>query len=88
MIIEQIIRDTGVAGHRIVGFGDGFVEIEEVKKVGGLAIGVASNEETRSGINAWKRNRLITSRGGYHRGGLPATRRTCCRRPDSLTPDS
>ena len=35
------------------------VEIEEVKKVGGLAIGVASNEETREGINDWKRNRLI-----------------------------
>ena len=59
MIIEQIIRDAGVPGKQIVGFGDGFVEIEEVKKVGGLAIGVASNEETRSGINDWKRNRLI-----------------------------
>ncbi|HUE69260.1 MAG TPA: HAD family hydrolase [Pirellulaceae bacterium] len=59
MIIEQMIRDAGVPGKQIVGFGDGFVEIEEVKKVGGLAIGVASNEETKSGINAWKRNRLI-----------------------------
>lgn len=59
MIIDQIIRDTGVPGRQIVGFGDGFVEIEEVKKVGGLAIGVASNEETRSGTNHWKRNRLI-----------------------------
>jgi len=39
--------------------GDGFVEIEELKKVGGLAIGVASNEETRTGVNDWKRNRLI-----------------------------
>jgi len=59
MIIEQMIRDSGVAGHEIVGFGDGYVEIEEVKKVGGLAVGVASNEETREGINDWKRNRLI-----------------------------
>jgi beta-phosphoglucomutase-like phosphatase (HAD superfamily) len=59
MIIEQMIRDSGVAGNQIVGFGDGFVEIEEIKKVGGLAIGVASNEETREGINEWKRNRLI-----------------------------
>ncbi len=59
MIIEQMIRDSGVASNQIVGFGDGFVEIEEVKKVGGLAIGVASNEETREGINDWKRNRLI-----------------------------
>ena len=59
MIIEQIIGDAGVPGPQIVGFGDGFVEIEEVKKVGGLAIGVASNEEARSGINDWKRSRLI-----------------------------
>ena len=59
MIIEQMIRDSGVAGNQIVGFGDGYVEIEEVKKVGGLAIGVASNEETREGINDWKRSRLI-----------------------------
>lgn len=59
MVIEQIIRETGVPGHNLVGFGDGFVEIEEIKKVGGLAIGVASNEEARQGINDWKRNRLI-----------------------------
>jgi phosphoglycolate phosphatase-like HAD superfamily hydrolase len=59
MIIERMIRDAGFAGREIVGFGDGFVEIEEIKKVGGLAIGVASDEETREGINAWKRNRLI-----------------------------
>lgn len=59
MIIQRMIRDAGFAGHEIVGFGDGFVEIEEIKKVGGLAIGVASDEETREGINAWKRNRLI-----------------------------
>jgi phosphoglycolate phosphatase len=59
MVIERIIRDTGVAGHELIGVGDGYVEIEEIKKVGGLAIGVASNENTRTGINAWKRNRLI-----------------------------
>jgi phosphoglycolate phosphatase len=35
------------------------VEIEEVRRAGGVAIGVASDEETRQGINAWKRQRLI-----------------------------
>ncbi len=59
MLIEQIVRDTGVAGPQLIGFGDGFVEIEEVKKVGGLAVGVASNEDAREGINDWKRRRLI-----------------------------
>jgi phosphoglycolate phosphatase-like HAD superfamily hydrolase len=61
MIIDQIIRDTGVAGRQIVAFGDGFVEIEEVKRVGGLAVGVASDEVQRRGINQWKRNRLISA---------------------------
>ncbi len=59
MIIEQMIGETGVSGDQLLGFGDGFVEIEEIKKVGGLAIGVASNEDTREGINVWKRNRLV-----------------------------
>ena len=59
MIIEQMIRGAGFAGGEIIGFGDGFVEIEEIKRVGGLAIGVASEEEAGEGINAWKRNRLI-----------------------------
>lgn len=59
MIIERMIRDMNLPGASVLGFGDGFVEIEEVKKVGGLAIGVASNEVERQGINAWKRNRLL-----------------------------
>ncbi len=59
MIIARIIEETGVAGDELLGFGDGFVEIEEVKKVGGLAVGVASNETTRQGVNAWKRERLV-----------------------------
>lgn len=61
MIIERIIRDTGVAGPQIVGFGDGFVEIEEMKRVGGLAVGVASDENACRGVNQWKRNRLISA---------------------------
>ncbi len=59
IIVERIISETGLAGNQLVGFGDGFVEIEEVKKVGGLAIGVASDENTCRGINPWKRERLI-----------------------------
>lgn len=58
-IIAQMIREAGYAGGQIVGFGDGFVEIEEIKRVGGLAIGVASDEEQRQGVDPWKRQRLI-----------------------------
>lgn len=59
MIIDRIIAEANVAGHQLIGFGDGFVEIEEVRGVGGVSVGVASNEETRQGINEWKRGRLI-----------------------------
>jgi phosphoglycolate phosphatase len=59
MIIQRMIQDMRIPGNQLIGFGDGFVEIEEVRKVGGVAIGVASNEVERRGINAWKRERLI-----------------------------
>ena len=59
MLIHQIVRDTGTAGSQLIGFGDGYVEIEEVKRVGGLAVGVASNEYNRHDVDEWKRDRLI-----------------------------
>ncbi|MBX7167371.1 MAG: HAD family hydrolase [Pirellulales bacterium] len=59
MIVERIIRDAHVEGPQLLGFGDGFVEIEEVHGAGGVAVGVASDEDRRTGVNAWKRNRLI-----------------------------
>lgn len=59
MIIERILRDEGLRGGELLGFGDGFVEIEEVKRAGGVAVAVASDEVRRTGINAWKRNRLV-----------------------------
>ncbi len=59
MIIERIIREEGIAGEELLGFGDGYVEIEEVRKAGGVAVAVASDEEKRRGVNAWKRDRLV-----------------------------
>ncbi len=59
MIIERILRENDLRGEHLLGFGDGFVEIEEVKKVGGVAVAVASDEVRREGINAWKRDRLV-----------------------------
>lgn len=59
MIIEKIIRENALHGPELLGFGDGFVEIEEVKQVGGVAVAVASDETRRAGVNAWKRNRLV-----------------------------
>jgi phosphoglycolate phosphatase len=59
MVIERIIREHGLRNHELLGFGDGYVEIEAVKQAGGVAIAVASDEVHRKGINAWKRQRLI-----------------------------
>jgi phosphoglycolate phosphatase len=59
MVIERIIAGHGLRGPEFVAFGDGFVEIEDTKRAGGIAIGVASNEAQRAGIDVWKRNRLI-----------------------------
>jgi rfaE bifunctional protein kinase chain/domain len=60
IVLEQILNDIGAenASHLIV-FGDGPVEIRETHKRGGYAVGVASDEVRRFGLNAEKRARLV-----------------------------
>ena len=58
MVIDRIIRENNLHGEELLGFGDGYVEIENIKNVGGFACGVATDEVKRSGIDEWKRNRL------------------------------
>ena len=59
MVIARILRENHLTGPELIAFGDGVVEIEDTKAVGGIAVGVASNEATRQGIDPWKRERLI-----------------------------
>lgn len=59
MVIERILRENHLSGGELLGFGDGYVEVENVREAGGYAVGVASNESARQGIDAWKRERLI-----------------------------
>lgn len=59
MIIEKILRENGLMGPELLVVGDGYVEIENGKAVGGYALGVASNEAHPGGIDSWKRQRLI-----------------------------
>lgn len=59
MLIQDIIRTHNLKGGDLLGFGDGYVEIENVKEAGGIAVGVASDEARREGVNAWKRERLL-----------------------------
>ncbi len=61
MVIEMIIDEHDLHGPELVGFGDGYVEIQNVADVGGIAVGVATDEERREGIDGWKRNRLIVA---------------------------
>lgn len=58
-VIQQMLKEHELAGSQILGIGDGFVEIAAIARAGGLAIGVASNEETREGIDPEKRRWLI-----------------------------
>lgn len=60
-VIQKIFETHHLSGHELVGFGDGYVEIENIKAVKGLAVGVASDEKRREGIDEWKRNRLISA---------------------------
>jgi phosphoglycolate phosphatase-like HAD superfamily hydrolase len=59
-VIEHILAENRVDGASLVGFGDGYVEIQNIKSVGGTAVAVASDEAGRSGRpDPWKRDRLI-----------------------------
>lgn len=58
ILIAQVIASDESKGEQFLGFGDGYVEIENVKEVGGVAVGVASDEPDCIEIDAWKRERL------------------------------
>jgi phosphoglycolate phosphatase len=61
MVIDRIIQTNHLSGSEFISFGDGYVEIENTKSVSGVAVGVATNEAERCGIDEWKRNRLIAA---------------------------
>jgi phosphoglycolate phosphatase-like HAD superfamily hydrolase len=59
-VIERILETNKVDGHKLLGFGDGYVEIQNIKEHSGIAVAVASDESGRSGEpDQWKRKRLI-----------------------------
>jgi hypothetical protein len=59
ILIQRILSQTDVRGEEILVFGDGYVEIEEVKLVGGAAVGVATREPECREVDEWKRQRLM-----------------------------
>jgi len=61
MVIERILRENRIPGSQLLSFGDGYVEIQNTKEAGGLAVAVAS-DEARNGsglFDEWKRARLL-----------------------------
>ncbi|MGA1236144.1 MAG: HAD family hydrolase [Limisphaerales bacterium] len=60
MVIDRILRENNVDGQSLLSFGDGYVEIQNTKEVGGLAVAVASDEAHNGSGNMdeWKRQRL------------------------------
>lgn len=59
LVIERIIKENNMRGVELLGCGDGFVEIQRTKEVGGIAIGAAVDELGRVNVDEWKRERLI-----------------------------
>jgi phosphoglycolate phosphatase len=60
ILVRQIVSRAGFQAKELLVFGDGYVEIEEVKKVGGIAVGVATAEPECLEVDEWKRERLIS----------------------------
>ena len=59
-VIQRILSENDVKGAALLGFGDGYVEIQNVHEAGGTAVAVASDEAGRNGRpDPWKRQRLI-----------------------------
>ena len=61
MVIERILRENNIPGEQLLAFGDGYVEIQNTKEVGGLAVAVASDEANNGSgkMDEWKRKRLL-----------------------------
>ena len=61
MVIERILRENKISGAQLLAFGDGYVEIQNTKEVGGLAVAVASDEANNGSgrMDEWKRTRLL-----------------------------
>lgn len=59
LVVHRILTSGTCTGPELVGFGDGYVEIDEVKLAGGTAVGVATDEPDCLVVDEWKRQRLI-----------------------------
>ena len=61
LVIERILRENRIPGEQLLSFGDGYVEIQNTKEAGGLAVAVASDEANNGSghFDEWKHRRLF-----------------------------
>jgi phosphoglycolate phosphatase-like HAD superfamily hydrolase len=59
ILIQRMVSSMECRGDELLGFGDGFVEIKNVKDAGGVAVGVATAEPECQTVDEWKRKRLM-----------------------------
>ncbi|HEY1494034.1 MAG TPA: HAD family hydrolase [Candidatus Solibacter sp.] len=65
LLVERLLKLPGMRPDRLLGFGDGPVEIEELKRGRALAIGLATDEPECRVPNEWKRHNLIAAGADY-----------------------
>jgi phosphoglycolate phosphatase len=59
ILIQRILASAECRADGLLGFGDGYVEIKNLKDAGGVAVGVATDEPECRRVNEWKRQRLV-----------------------------
>lgn len=59
--MDRMFKEHCITGENLLSFGDGYVEIENTKQLGGLAVAVASDEANNGSgnVDEWKRQRLL-----------------------------
>ena len=59
ILIRRMVSSLECRGEELLGFGDGYVEIKNVKDAGGVAVGVATDEPECRAVDPSKRERLV-----------------------------
>ena len=60
-MLHALLAERGIPGENLLVCGDGRVEIALGKKYGAFALGAATDERARRGVNEIKRRRLIAA---------------------------
>lgn len=64
-LVRHLLDEENYKPAELIAFGDGFVEINEVSKLAGLAVGVATDEPECLHVDEGKRRHLIAAGANY-----------------------